>query len=311
VWSGWTWVFFPYAIYFPVERIWETWLATLLLAVLFLLMLYLADGRSVKLWIIYGGLWGIAALTSPSLLAVLPFLGGWVCLRLHRNRREWLVPNVIATIVFVAVVAPWFVRNYRVFHRFVPFRDNMGMVLRLGTKGKTSYWAPYELGPWHNDAEWQQFLRLGELGYMDKERAQAIAAIKSDRAWYIRTSLRRAIFLWTGFWSLDRGYLREEPFDPFNIPLCSALTVLAGMGLWRAFRLRLPYAVPYALVLISFPLIYYVTSPEVYYRRPIDPIVLVLAVYALANRGRRVLGSSDKSGTHDLIPVETGSLTAM
>src|SRR5271157_6026765 len=24
-WSGWVWAFCPYAIYFPVERIWETW----------------------------------------------------------------------------------------------------------------------------------------------------------------------------------------------------------------------------------------------------------------------------------------------
>jgi 4-amino-4-deoxy-L-arabinose transferase-like glycosyltransferase len=35
-WSGWGWAFFPYAVYFPVERIWETWLATLLLSLLFL-----------------------------------------------------------------------------------------------------------------------------------------------------------------------------------------------------------------------------------------------------------------------------------
>jgi hypothetical protein len=38
---------------------------------------------------------------------------------------------------------------------------------------------------------------------------------------------------------------------------------------------------PYLLVLFSFPLIYYFTSPEVYYRRPIDPIMVVLAVYGV------------------------------
>src|SRR5260370_19064370 len=40
-WSGWAWVFFPYAIYFPVERICETWLPTLLFFVLFLIPLNL------------------------------------------------------------------------------------------------------------------------------------------------------------------------------------------------------------------------------------------------------------------------------
>src|SRR5262249_36207123 len=36
LWSGWAWVVFPYAIYFPVERIWGTWLSTLLVTLLFL-----------------------------------------------------------------------------------------------------------------------------------------------------------------------------------------------------------------------------------------------------------------------------------
>jgi hypothetical protein len=285
-WSGWTWAFFPYAIYFPVERIWETWLATLLLAIVFWLCLRLADGVGTTAWIAYGLLWGIAALTSPSLLVVLPFLGCWVCVQLYKKQQNWFRPSLLAAIAFLLVVTPWFIRNYQVFHRFIPFRDNMGMVLRLGTKGSTSYWAPYELGPWHNQAEWQDFLQLGELAYMDKEKDQAITAIKADPGWYIRSSLRRALFLWTGYWSLDRDYLQQEPFDPYNIPLCTGLTVLALAGLWRAFKWRSAFVMPFALVLFTFPLIYYITSPEVYYRRPIDPIILVLAVYAVAGRER-------------------------
>src|SRR5581483_3543248 len=167
----------------------------------------------------------------------------------RRNRKPWFVRNAVAALVFVAVVTPWFVRNYEVFHRFIPFRDNMGMVLRLGTRGQTSYWGAYELGPWHNDAEWQQFQNLGELGYMEKEKRQAIASIKADPGWYIWTTFRRAAFIWTGFWSLDRNYLAQEPFDPYNIPLCTTLTVLALIGLWRAFYKRLSFAWPYAFML--------------------------------------------------------------
>src|SRR5271157_2296301 len=73
-WSGWAWAFWPYAIYFPVERIWETWLATLLLCVLFLITLNLGNeeehnhrGSRGGSWILFGVLWGVAALTSPAL----------------------------------------------------------------------------------------------------------------------------------------------------------------------------------------------------------------------------------------------------
>src|SRR5208337_5429920 len=66
-WSGWVWAFCPYAIYFPVERIWETWLATLLLCVLFLMTLNLGNeeehnhrGSRGGSWILFGVLWGVA-----------------------------------------------------------------------------------------------------------------------------------------------------------------------------------------------------------------------------------------------------------
>ena len=280
-WSAWTWAFFPYGIYFPVERIWETFLATLLLSILFWMALELEEGKPIWVWILYGLLWGVEALTSPSALAVLPFLGVWTCYRLYKTRRPWFAPNVIAAVLCLAVISPWFIRNYRVFHQFVPFRDNMGLVLRLGTKGNSSYWGAYELGPWHNDAEWEEFQRDGELAYMATKKQQAIVAIKANPGWYAWTSFRRAVFLWTGYWSLSRWYLEQEPLDPPNILLCTSLTVLALWGLRKAFRAGVSVGMPYALVLFSFPLIYYITSPEVYYRRPIDPMFIALAVFAI------------------------------
>jgi len=276
-WAGWGWAFFPYAIYFPVERIWETWLATLLLCLLFLFALDLENSTGVRPWLGFGMLSGLAALTSPAVVSVLPFLGGWICYRLHRRRQAWLRPAAVSALAFIIFVSPWFIRNYLTFHRFIPFRDNMGLVLRLGTKGETTHWAPYELGPWHNQAEWNQFQELGELAYMDKERKQAFEFIGSHPGWFAWTSLRRMVYMWTGFWSLDPGYLAQEPLDPPNIVLCTSFTALALLGLWRAFRRNPELAVLYAFVLISFPAIYYITSPEVYYRRPIDPLIVILA----------------------------------
>ena len=286
-WSGWGWAFCPYGIYFPVERIWETWLATLLLAALFWMTLKLETEDKFRNWIIFGLLWGVAALTSPAMLAVLPFLAAWVIYRRHRLGRRWFMVNLAATVAFIAIVSPWFIRNYEVFHRIVPFRDGMGLVLRLGTKGDTDYWGPYELGPWHNKAEWDEFKQLGELGYMDKKKQQAMEFIRANPGWYLWTTCRRAFFLWTGYWSLDREYLKQEPLDPPNIFFCSTLTLLTLFGLWRAMRKNWSRSLPYALVLFSFPLIYYITSPEVYYRRPIDPYFVILAVVALMPASRK------------------------
>jgi hypothetical protein len=49
---------------------------------------------------------------------------------------------------------------------------------------------------------------------------------------------------------------------------------------------------PYVLVFFFFPIVYYLTHPEDYYRRPIDPQFVVLTGYAAASwiaERRRVL----------------------
>ena len=97
-------------------------------------------------------------------------------------------------------------------------------------------------------------------------------------------SLRRAGYLWTGFWSLERKYLQQEPLDLANIPFMTAFTVLALLGLRRAFRNDAGAAMPYAMVLFFFPVVYYVTHPEVYYLRPLDPIISILAASLIRTR---------------------------
>jgi hypothetical protein len=50
---------------------------------------------------------------------------------------------------------------------------------------------------------------------------------------------------------------------------------------------------PYIITFFFFPIVYYLTHPEDYYRRPIDPLFVVLAVYALVSwrhgRAQRLL----------------------
>ena len=287
IWSGWAWAFFPYAIYFPEERIWGTWLATLLLACLFLMTLQLAESATSGRWIRYGVLWGIAALTEPVVLTVILPLGLWAAFRQFQHRQFRPAGVVLASLAFFLVITPWIIRNYEVFHQFVPIRDGFGLSLILGTKADTNHWATYGVGvgPWHSDSEWNEFQRNGEMNYMKREQRLAFASIKRDPKWFAVRTVRRIIFLWTGFWSFERSYLAEETFDIPNIPFCTALTLLALFGLWRTYQHDPMLAVLYASMILIFPLIYYITSPEDYYRRPIDTFLVVLAASILSSRG--------------------------
>lgn len=281
VWSGWAWAFFPYAIYFSVERIWATWLSTLLLAILFLLTLRFERPVSIKAWIGYGLLWGFTALTEPIVLTVLPILLGWIGIRLLQKKQAWFIPLSVASLTIILFVTPWFLRNYEVFHRFVPFRDTMGLELMIGNNGDTFHWRPRQIGPWHNDADWQKFKQMGEIAYMDEKKVQALEYIRGHKSWFAWVTVRRFVYIWTGYWSLDPRYLAEEPLDPANIFFSTGLTVLALIGLRRAFREHFPVAALYATMLLVFPVVFYFTHVEVYYRRQVDPQMVVLAVYGV------------------------------
>jgi len=54
----------------------------------------------------------------------------------------------------------------------------------------------------------------------------------------------------------------REPFDPANIFFCTLFTLLALAGLRKAFRERRDMAIFYALILGTFPIIFYLTHPD-------------------------------------------------
>lgn len=282
--SGWAWAFFPYGIYFPVERIWSTWLSTLLLTILFLITLHLEKSTRLWHWIGFGALWGFTALTDPIALAAWPFFLGWAVYHLHRRKLQWALPLTASLLALAVCVAPWFVRNYNLFGRVIPFRDNAGLEIHIGNNGDTSHWRTRMIGPWHNEQEWMDFKELGELRYMDREKQRGMAFIRSHPAWFAWVTVRRFVYIWTGYWSFDNAYLRQEPLDPPNVVFCTSLTILALLGLRRLWRCDRALAAFFALVLFFFPAIYYVTHVEVYFRRQIDPLILVLAVYAVVRK---------------------------
>ncbi len=294
LWAGWGWALFPYAIYFSADFIWHTALSTLLLSLIFLSALRLERSRGVRPWIVFGALSGLGGLTDPILMSVAPFLGAWACFRRYKSGRPWLPPAFAAVLSVTLVISPWFIRNYLTFHKVIPFRSCLGLELYCGNNADTWHWGPPGYHPSDNEEEWREYQQLKEIGYTRKKMQQGLAFICAHRELYVVQSLRRVVYFWTGFWSLSRRYLAEEPEDPGNIILATAMTVLAGIGLWHAFRLKLPTAMPYLLAFLFFPVAYYLTHPEDYYRRPIDPLFVILTAFTITAWRR----PAEQSSTH-------------
>jgi 4-amino-4-deoxy-L-arabinose transferase-like glycosyltransferase len=279
--ASWLWALFPFAVYFAADFIWPTVLTTLFLSLLFLAVQHLENSSrpaldSLRL------LYGLAALTEPIVVSVLPGLGLWACYRLRRRGQRWFLPAALGAIAFFAVVCPWTLRNYRASTAFISSATTLVGNFSLEIT------APLGIGRHpactHRPGARSGRSFSGEAPYMERKHQQAMAFIKSHRSWFAAVSLHRALYFWTNFWSLDKRYLAEEPFDPPNMVFSSALTGLALLGLRKAFRERLSIAAPLLLVFLCFPLTYYLTHMQDYYRRPIDPFFALLAIYAVTPR---------------------------
>jgi hypothetical protein len=284
-WAGWGWTFFPFSISAAAEWIWETCLTTFLLSCLFLLTLRMERTTRLAAWAGFGALWGITSLSNPNVLVLLPFLTGWVCHRLHQRQERCRMQVIVAMLSLVVVVTPWFVRNYRVFHTFIPFRQQIWFVASLGNNPETEHWATEVNEPVNGLGEEQNYRQRGERNFMDERRRETIEYLRNYPGLFVWRSFRRFVLTWTGFWSWPaKGSLAETfdldlPFDPGVVALCTVLTALAIFGLLRAFSSGLTAAWPYAFMLLVFPSIYYVTLAHLRFRHPIDPEIIVLAAY--------------------------------
>ena len=273
----WMWALWPYSIYIASAFVWETCLSVLLLAILFLWTLKLKGQPGSWAWLGFGMLWGFSVLTNASLLSLFPFLTGWALYPLWRNRQRWRKAAALAAFGLVIALLPWAVRNYRTFHRLIPLRDNFWLEVWVGNNGHTKSWFDATAHPSTSAEEQAEFLRLGEIPYMQEKRREALGFLAQHPGLFFVTSSRRFVYMWTGFWNLDPVNLGVEFHDPGNVYIVVSLTVAMLIGLWQALRNAREAAVPYLLVLTFYPLVFYITHPGIRYRHLMDPQMIILA----------------------------------
>lgn len=281
-WAAWTWAFFPYAIDFSANSMWDHALIGLLLTCIVWTAMSLQDSSSLAAWAGAGVLCGLAAVANAVILSVLPFLAGWACYQLRKKGKKWLAPAITAAVLMCAVITPWLVRNYRVFHQPI-LRDNLALTFVTGNVGDAVHWWNQDLDPCGNPAIMADFKARGELAFMAEESSQAKEFLETHPGIFLRRSFRRFVYMWTGYWSFSKKYLQEETFDPANIPFCLVITTIALIGFREMWRKDANRTMPYVLVVVIFPLVYYFTNPALDYRQAFDPEVITLACCAVVS----------------------------
>jgi 4-amino-4-deoxy-L-arabinose transferase-like glycosyltransferase len=300
--AGWTWVFYPYAIYWPIRWVWDTSLSCLLLTLLLLATVSLRDSPRISLWMGFGFLWALAVLTNTTLLSLFPLTLAWLCYHVHRGR--WIPLAMTSVLAFAVGIAPWMAHNHAVFGRLV-LRSNLGLELYQGNYPGASGLRAWQFDPAFNKVEMEKYRQMGELPYMDEKQREAWRFITSHPGAFAVLTLRRFVYFWTGTSEIVlANYLLP------SLTVYSLVTVLAIIGLVRAIRNGVHGAWLMAGVLIVYPVPYYVTHPEPRFRHLIEPEMIVLTVYALAALPARMGAWFPAAGGHPGAGQRPGRLLA-
>ena len=100
--------------------------------------------------------------------------------------------------------------------------------------------------------------------------------IEAHPAEFLKRSGMRLLHFWSGNGNKDGSFIFI-----FHAILT---TTLGAAGLWLLFRRgRYRLGILFSLPLVFFPLPYYITHAEFRYRLVIDPLLTILAGYALAS----------------------------
>jgi len=282
LWSAWIWALYPAAMQYAVRWVWEMSLSTMLLTAAIALAVRMRGigeppndqtQQTTRRWLLFGFLWGLIGLSNSTLLLFLPACGLWV-LAGAGHKAPALRRAIASGLIFIAVVAPWMIRNARTFRAFIPFRSNFGAELYMGNN-------PESMGmPWgktlNGEDQVRLYTKLGELRYVRQRGDLAKAWIRSHPARFAELSLKRFYF----FWSTVPHPATNHEFLVFvrDVNYCIP-NILAILGLALSLRRRTPaaYLVLWAFILLPFT--YYFVTAGARFRHPLEPLIVILSVF--------------------------------
>ncbi len=272
------WAVFPWFSKWAVSWVWEISLSTLLFACLFWYALRLAEPASAKLWAGFGALWGFALLVNPALLPLLPASLLWCGFQIHRRGGRWLAPAAFSLVVCILAISPWLVRNRVVFGQWVFLRSNFGFEFWLANAryGTPRGWIGQH--PAGNAAELARYRAMGEPAYVRWKMQDALGWVRQSPWNFVTLTARRAVYFWDGS---AMGYrpTMARYWLPWSFALFSFLVLPAMLV---AHRRRMHAWPLFFAALLLYPLPYYLTYSQVRYRHALEPFMLLLLCFAVA-----------------------------
>lgn len=253
----------------------DTTLATMSMCLAIFLTVNLSpDSRKLQ-WFLCGIAWGLAGLASPATLAPVPLM--LIYLYKKNSTHHW--KTVVLVVALCLMLAPWIIRDMRIFHRWVPVRDNGLAEIYFANVG-------YDENPSGLSMEYQ---RLGEGRFVSMIERKLLLYVSTQPLKFVKDTMVRAY----RFWTVPEGLFGWS----------AVVSFVSWLGLLRLTRKSWLDSLPFLGVMGIYPIIYYLSVTFSRYRQPVEPFLYILGTHAVMNvvasmgkwRQRNISGEADLS----------------
>ncbi len=213
---------------------------------------------------------------------MLPILIASASLLAAKTRGARVRYTLLTCLLFIVCASPWWIRNWTIFHRFVPLTTSASWNLYLGnnSRNKTAEVAGPTSFPAEENAAIQALGDELEISMAYSNAAKGY--ILANKA----TFLHNAWLKFKRFYNFRSNYTGEENallFKLYNIASLLSWGIVCPLALisfvlnrrmWSRF---LPRFLPIYLMIAYYTSIHVVTIATLRYRLPIEPLFLVVA----------------------------------
>lgn len=260
---------YPPLIFYAVAGLSETLFVTLVLAAF--LFWYRAQFVPAAFAAV------LAVMTRPVFDVAAPLLVLFFAMVIHRRSLAQAARQLaVYALIYVALLGPWWLHNYRAYGTFVHLTAGFGTQLYAGNNplnqsGSSNIHVDFDPKPFQsigNPIERDRAMRDAAVGYIAGHpgRFVELAGIKFLHFWRL--------------WPLHPAYA-----DPATVIVSVAalapVLLLAAVGIFQA-RHELRRISPVLLFGLGYTAIHLVMPATIRYRLPLEPFLIVFAAYAVS-----------------------------
>ena len=266
--------FYPFLLYFQGLLLSETLFNTFFIAAVCFLYWWRDRGLRIDGALLLTCIcFALATYTKATLTILPPFLVAAVTLR-ARDWRLTVRAFLVSALIYIAALAPWWVRNYYLLHTFVPFTTSAAENLYLGNNPRN----PSGGIDWTTNTDPAVVSHLSAIpDEIERQRAfsaEAMRYIIEDPRAFIQRMFLKFLRLWNvvpNAGEFQGNFYRFVSVASFGPVLVFSI---AAVVIWRR---RFPAFVPILMVIVYFTILHMVTIASLRYRLPVEPFLIILS----------------------------------